>query len=39
MKWFCRDIGYFEAKSKGYDATMKRAAKEYFLEIIYVLRN
>ena len=41
MKWFYRYIyrGYFEAKSKGSDATIKRAAKEYPLELIYILRN
>jgi hypothetical protein len=29
----CRDRGYFEAKSKGYDATIKRVVKEYPLEM------
>ena len=39
MKWFYRDRGYFEAKSKSSDAIIKRAAKEYPLELIYMLRN
>ncbi len=28
-----RNRGYFEEKSKGYDATIKRAVKEYPLEM------
>jgi transposase, IS5 family len=34
-----KDKGYFGAKSKGYNATMKRTLKEHFLEIRNVLRN
>jgi len=34
-----RDRGYFGAKSKGYDATIKRAVKEHLLEIRDILRN
>jgi IS5 family transposase len=34
-----KDIYYFGAKSKGYDAKMKRAVKEYHLGITDVLRN
>jgi IS5 family transposase len=34
-----RDREYFGAKSKGYDATMKRTVKEYHLGISDVLRN
>ena len=34
-----RDRGYFGAKSKGYDATMKRAVKEHPLGIKNILRN
>ena len=34
-----RDRGYFGAKSKGYDATMKRAVKEHPLGISDILRN
>ena len=34
-----RDREYFGAKSKGYDAKMKRAVKEYHLGISDVLRN
>jgi IS5 family transposase len=34
-----RDREYFGAKSKGYDAKMKRAVKEYHLGITDVLRN
>jgi hypothetical protein len=31
--------GYFWAKSKGYDATMKRAVKEHFLRIRNSIRE
>jgi len=34
-----RDWGYFGAKSKGYDAIMKRGGKESLLKMSYVLRN
>ena len=34
-----RDRGYFGAKSKGYDAIMKRAGKESLLKMSHVLRN
>jgi IS5 family transposase len=34
-----RDRGYFGAKSKGYDATIKRAVKEHHLGIRDILRN
>jgi transposase, IS5 family len=34
-----RDRGYFGAKSKSYDATMKRAVKEHPLGIKNILRN
>ena len=34
-----RDRGYFGAKSKGYDKTMKRAANEHLLGMSYILRN
>ena len=34
-----RDRGYFGAKSKGYNATMKRAVKKHPLEIRDILRN
>jgi IS5 family transposase len=34
-----RDRGYFETKSKIYDATMKRAIKEHPLGITDILRN
>ena len=34
-----RDREYFGAKSKGYDATMKKVIKEYHLGISDVLRN
>ena len=34
-----RDRGYFGAKSKGYDATMKRAVKEHPLGMSDILRN
>jgi IS5 family transposase len=34
-----RDIGYFGAKSKGYDETMNRAVKEHPLEIRAILRD
>ena len=33
-----RDRGYFGAKSKGYDETMKRAIKEHPLEIRDIFR-
>ena len=33
------DWGYFGAKSKGYDALMKRGEKESLLKMIHVLRN
>jgi hypothetical protein len=39
MKGFCKDRRYFEATSKGYDATMKRAAKANLLEMGDLLRN
>ena len=35
----CRDRGYFEAKSKDYDATIKRVVKEHLLGMSDVLRN
>jgi transposase, IS5 family len=34
-----RDRGYFGAKSKGYDKTMKRAANEHPLGMSCILRN
>jgi hypothetical protein len=34
-----KDIYYFGAKSKGYDATIKRPVKEHHLGIIDVLQN
>jgi len=34
-----RDWGYFGAKSKGYDAIMKRRGKESLLKMSHVLRN
>jgi len=34
-----KDRGYFETKSKSYDATMKRAIKEPPLGITDILRN
>jgi hypothetical protein len=30
---------YFGAKSQGYEATLKKEIKEYFLEMIDILRN
>jgi hypothetical protein len=38
IKWFYRDRGYFEAKSKNYNATIKRSLKEHTLGIGYILR-
>jgi IS5 family transposase len=34
-----KDRGYFETKSKSYDATMKRVIKEHPLGITDILRN
>ncbi len=34
-----RDRGYFEAKSRSYDETMKRAVKENSLRMSDILRN
>jgi len=39
MKWFYKDRGYFEAKSQGYDKTMKRTVTENPLELVDILRN
>ena len=34
-----RDRGYFRAKLKGYDATMKKTVKKQILGISAILRN
>jgi IS5 family transposase len=36
---FYRDRGYFGAKLKSYDATMKRAVKKHLLGMSDILRN
>jgi hypothetical protein len=30
MKWFYKDRGYFEAKSQGYEATLKKEVNRTF---------
>ena len=39
MKWFIGDRGYFGAKTKGYNTTMKRVVKGHTLGIKDILRN